>query len=149
VLAQGQSVGLDIQQLDTEVRVQALADRYFSANEARTLSGMPDADKKTAFFTHWVLKESLAKQQGRGLMHGALRTGFIPQPDSEAACHWFFRWEGLFCAVSFEAGIAWSRMDCHVLEQQKMRRVVWDVEQQDGVKASHCVAQSFDKFLAT
>ena len=58
-------VGVDIQQCRSFK--PNIADRFFHPDEVQYLSALPPAERETAFYTLWTLKESYVKADGRGL----------------------------------------------------------------------------------
>lgn len=63
-VANGRAVGVDIESTAREVDQQALAQRFFSAEEAQQLSS---SDDSLAFFRLWTRKEAFVKATGHGL----------------------------------------------------------------------------------
>jgi len=60
-------VGVDIEREAPERADLAVAQRMFSADEARSLAGMPPPLRCRAFFALWTAREAYAKAIGRGL----------------------------------------------------------------------------------
>ncbi|MFG1905406.1 4'-phosphopantetheinyl transferase family protein [Kribbella sp. NPDC048928] len=65
-------VGLDVEQVDPGLDVDALARMALSAGEAQELSGYDGIAKVRAFTTYWTRKEAVLKATGEGL-RGDLR----------------------------------------------------------------------------
>jgi 4'-phosphopantetheinyl transferase len=58
-------VGVDIENMrNTDM---AIADRFFSKNEAAALRAKPEGEQRDFFFKLWTLKESFIKAEGKGL----------------------------------------------------------------------------------
>jgi len=58
-------VGVDIEIMrNTDL---AIADRFFTKNEAALLKAKPETDQRDFFFKLWTLKESFIKAEGKGL----------------------------------------------------------------------------------
>ncbi len=58
-------VGVDIENIrNTDL---AIADRFFTKNEAALLKTKPETDQRDFFFKLWTLKESFIKAEGKGL----------------------------------------------------------------------------------
>lgn len=58
-------VGVDIENMrNTDL---AIADRFFTKNEAAAVKVTPEASRRDLFFKLWTLKESFIKAEGRGL----------------------------------------------------------------------------------
>lgn len=64
-------VGIDVERLDRAVRIQAIADRYFSPEESEAIRSLPPEQQRLAFFRCWTAKEAYLKALGVGL-YGSL-----------------------------------------------------------------------------
>jgi 4'-phosphopantetheinyl transferase len=64
-------VGIDVERLDRAVRIQAIADRYFSPEESKAIRSLPPEQQRLAFFRCWTAKEAYLKALGVGL-YGSL-----------------------------------------------------------------------------
>lgn len=60
-------LGVDVERLDRTVRAEALARRYFVAEEAAGLAALPARRRREAFLRAWTLKESWGKATGMGV----------------------------------------------------------------------------------
>jgi 4'-phosphopantetheinyl transferase len=60
-------VGVDIEELDSNVDVEAIANRFFPPAEVRTLRNLDSEERREAFFRAWVRKEAVAKATDLGL----------------------------------------------------------------------------------
>lgn len=60
-------VGVDVERLDRQNDLDALADRYFCPTESRALRALDAAARPRRFFDYWTLKESYIKARGLGL----------------------------------------------------------------------------------
>ncbi len=60
-------LGVDVERLDRDNDLLALADRYFSGIEVAELRSLPPASQPSRFFDYWTLKESYIKAHGLGL----------------------------------------------------------------------------------
>jgi len=60
-------LGVDVEQIDQSQRVQEIADRYFSENEAAWLKQCSDQLRNVRFAELWTLKEAFLKAAGAGL----------------------------------------------------------------------------------
>lgn len=60
-------VGVDVEEVRTGVEVEALARRFFSANEADALAAAPPSERDRVFFRIWTRKEAFLKAYGTGL----------------------------------------------------------------------------------
>lgn len=60
-------VGVDIEALDPNVEVEAVANRFFPPAEAHRLCALDSEEQREAFFRAWVRKEAVAKATGLGL----------------------------------------------------------------------------------
>ncbi len=70
-------VGIDIERLDRKVRIQAIADRYFSLEESEAIRSLPTEQQRLAFFRCWTAKEAYLKALGVGL-YGTLNNLRVP-----------------------------------------------------------------------
>jgi 4'-phosphopantetheinyl transferase len=66
-LSREHDVGVDVEERDRRVDYVGLARRYFAAREAQHIEELGEADRPTAFFAIWTLKEAYVKGLGRGL----------------------------------------------------------------------------------
>ena len=89
-LGEGVRVGADLERIRQRPRAQALAERYFTAQEARWLamSAATDRDRDRAFVRLWCAKEAVLKAHGHGLSFGLHRLRFESDGDALhlAAC---------------------------------------------------------------
>ena len=69
-------LGIDLERIDESLRVQEIADRYFSEEEAAWLSQCSDEQRNTAFTELWTLKEALLKAIGIGLSASLKKVSF-------------------------------------------------------------------------
>lgn len=60
-------VGIDVEACRRKVRLDALAERYFSASECAYLQHLASWQRVEAFFLLWTLKEAYLKAHGRGI----------------------------------------------------------------------------------
>ncbi|QIZ73438.1 4'-phosphopantetheinyl transferase family protein [Oxynema aestuarii] len=65
-LTLGREVGVDLEYLRL-VKVDALAQRFFSDREAAAIAEEPETEKQTLFFKLWTAKEAYLKATGEGL----------------------------------------------------------------------------------
>lgn len=98
------SIGVDVERGRSVDRAGAIADRWFSVEEAEQLAAAPEDRRQEEFLRLWCAKEALAKRHGAGLRlmkgrgegaDGALDVGaslaegrlryFDPKPDYVAA----------------------------------------------------------------
>jgi 4'-phosphopantetheinyl transferase len=61
----GEEVGIDVERVDRPIDADAIAARFFTADEQRWLRGQPAMPH--AFFRLWTIKEALMKADGRGM----------------------------------------------------------------------------------
>jgi 4'-phosphopantetheinyl transferase len=66
-LARGGPVGVDVEDMDRSVEVGALAERFFSREEAAHLRDLPEPHRREAFFRCWTCKEAYIKALGDGM----------------------------------------------------------------------------------
>jgi 4'-phosphopantetheinyl transferase len=67
VVARRREVGIDIEQIRPIPDLHSVADRFFSAPEARLLRLLPQDRRAEAFFRCWTRKEAFVKAIGAGL----------------------------------------------------------------------------------
>lgn len=98
-LAASMEVGIDIEQIDSDVSVEAVAERFFSLSEFEALREVPSEQRTGAFFTAWTRKEAYVKARGEGiadrLRHFSVSIAPEQIPilltdsiDAHAALHW-------------------------------------------------------------
>ena len=61
-------VGVDIEQVRSDIEVDAIARRFFSSSEQQQLAAVASDDKTEAFFRCWTRKEAYVKAKGEGLL---------------------------------------------------------------------------------
>ena len=66
-LALSTEVGIDIEQIDSDVSVEAVAERVFSDSELEALQEVPLEQRTVAFFSAWTRKEAYLKARGEGI----------------------------------------------------------------------------------
>ncbi len=80
-------VGVDAEALERPVEAEALASRFFAAEETAALLALPTSLRKRRFLEHWTLKEACFKALGTGLTTplDALRLAFADDGRVSAA----------------------------------------------------------------
>lgn len=63
----GRELGVDVEWVRADFASDAIARRFFSANEVAALCALPAQSRKEAFFSCWSRKEAYLKATGRGL----------------------------------------------------------------------------------
>ena len=71
-----QALGVDLETPRRTRPVLELARRYFHPVEAKTLAGLPEDRRETAFLQLWSCKEAVLKALGRGIAFGLDRVVF-------------------------------------------------------------------------
>jgi 4'-phosphopantetheinyl transferase len=66
-IAIDRAVGVDVEQVRTDVDFDAIAARFFSVAEQRLLAALPQDLKRCAFYSCWTRKEAYLKARGDGL----------------------------------------------------------------------------------
>ncbi len=74
--AHGQPLGVDLERHDRKIRVEEIAQRYFTATEAAALSNLAPTARLQAFLRLWTCKEAVLKATGEGLGSGLDRFEF-------------------------------------------------------------------------
>ena len=72
-VARGISPGIDLEQRRPRAHALELARRFFTADEAAALAGLPEATRSLAFLEQWTAKEAVLKSLGRGIAFGLHR----------------------------------------------------------------------------
>ncbi|WNL46239.1 4'-phosphopantetheinyl transferase superfamily protein [Dyella sp. BiH032] len=72
-VARGVEPGVDLERLRPRPRALAIAERYFSHQEAAALAALAPERRDTAFLQLWTAKEAVLKATGRGLAFGLHR----------------------------------------------------------------------------
>jgi 4'-phosphopantetheinyl transferase len=60
-------VGVDVERVRPGRDLEALATRFFSADEVTALRTLPESERQTAFYRCWTRKEAYLKARGEGL----------------------------------------------------------------------------------
>lgn len=81
-LAQGVRVGVDIERERPRPRAVALAQRYFTVEEAAWLGATAETERDRAFLRLWCAKEAVLKAHGHGLAFGLHRLRFEARDDA-------------------------------------------------------------------
>ena len=68
--AQGGAIGIDIERFRTVEAAAALATRFFTAEEAAAIAGLPLQEQDIAFLKFWSVKEAGLKATGNGIVSG-------------------------------------------------------------------------------
>ena len=63
-------VGIDVESIERNSNIKAIAGRYFSAQESNKLFQTTAKLQKELFFSYWTLKEAFLKATGTGLKGG-------------------------------------------------------------------------------
>jgi 4'-phosphopantetheinyl transferase len=115
-LGDGVRIGVDVERVRPRPRALALAERFFAADEARWLAGLPQADCESTFLRLWCAKEAVLKAHGRGLAFGLDKLAFAEVDGALAlvACDrllgrpddWHLR--EFWPANDYRAAIAWG-----------------------------------------
>lgn len=100
--ARGLKVGVDVEFARRESDLEAIARRFFSAQEQQQLSALPTEERLDAFFRCWTRKEAYIKATGDGLslpLHqfdvsiaaGSGDALIATRPDADEAGRWLLR----------------------------------------------------------
>ena len=60
-------IGVDVERVRSDFEYEAIAERFFSANEVAILRTIPTEKKLEAFYNCWTRKEAYIKAHGKGL----------------------------------------------------------------------------------
>jgi 4'-phosphopantetheinyl transferase len=81
-------VGVDVEQVRAIPRAPALAELFFSPEEARTIADQPPSCRDRQFMRSWTAMEAIAKAEGTGLGAGSagdVRDGGVRSPLARAS----------------------------------------------------------------
>lgn len=121
-IAKGHAVGVDVERIRTNLDLDNIAERFFSANENKMLASLVGPVRYEAFFACWTRKEAYLKARGVGLSLplDQFDVSFLPgeeprllktRPDPTEALHWTLRTLDLgrdYAAALAVAGSAWK-----------------------------------------
>jgi 4'-phosphopantetheinyl transferase len=65
--ARGRQIGVDLERIRPELKIEDIATRFFSAREVQVLERVPAHMRHRAFFNCWTRKEAFIKAKGLGL----------------------------------------------------------------------------------
>jgi 4'-phosphopantetheinyl transferase len=66
-LAAKRAIGVDVERCRSDLDIEGIAGRFFSAREHSKLLGLPLGHRRDAFFRCWTQKEAFIKARGQGL----------------------------------------------------------------------------------
>jgi 4'-phosphopantetheinyl transferase len=87
-LTRGRAIGIDVEQVRSDVDLTGVAATAFSADERAALSAAAPAERRQVFFATWTSKEAYVKATGDGL--GGTATDLQAPLAPEEARHWTF-----------------------------------------------------------
>jgi 4'-phosphopantetheinyl transferase len=111
----GRAVGIDIEQVRSDVAIEQVARRFFSPGEVSSIEKLDKGERHEVFFRYWTRKEAFAKAVGEGLSfplercdvssmpgHGLSPIGLMDDDPGDP------RWQGqdLFPGTGYVAAIA-------------------------------------------
>jgi 4'-phosphopantetheinyl transferase len=120
------AVGVDVEVLRPIPNANRLAQRFFSEDERRWLSGLPPAEREAGFLTVWTCKEAYLKAVGAGIAMPLREVEVDPDGPRLVRLagdpHEAARWTILCCRVAERAlaaiavrGLDW-RLEVHEVE---------------------------------
>ena len=80
-LALSADLGIDIEQIDPNVKTDAIAERFFSQSEFEALRNVPPGQRTIAFFSTWTRKEAYVKARGVGITDRLSRFSVSVNPE--------------------------------------------------------------------
>jgi 4'-phosphopantetheinyl transferase len=66
-VTRGREIGVDLERISALMNMEAIAERFFSAQEVAALKELSPDRRQKAFFTCWTRKEAYVKARGEGL----------------------------------------------------------------------------------
>jgi 4'-phosphopantetheinyl transferase len=67
VFTRNRNIGIDLERIRSDIDIDLISGRYFSAGEAAVLRTFPYIQRMDAFFALWTCKEAFVKATGEGL----------------------------------------------------------------------------------
>lgn len=101
-------LGIDIESPQKRRRsLQGIADNYFSPEQAKDLSRLPEHQQEKAFYRLWTLKESLIKANKSSIAEMGMAMEFTPatSPHHAAWHSYFFTLNDCYCALTASAAL--------------------------------------------
>lgn len=99
-IASDGAVGIDVEALQSNVRILEVARRFFSGDEADALERLDDDTRRLRFFELWTLKEALLKARGTGIAGGLDGARFALRDDPGGEPGW--------CVPATEPWLCWT-----------------------------------------
>jgi 4'-phosphopantetheinyl transferase len=101
-VTRAREVGIDVELIRSDLKIEQIAERFFSHHEIATLRALPTELRQSAFFRCWTRKEAYIKATGKGLslpldqFEVSLTPGepaalLSTQPDPNEAQRWSLR----------------------------------------------------------
>lgn len=87
-IAGEREVGVDIEQIRSDLDWEGLARRFFSAEEVAALEALDPGDRLEGFIRCWTRKEAYLKARGEGLALPLDSFSVLPAPDPSIAERW-------------------------------------------------------------
>lgn len=78
------AVGVDVENTTRDAKIDRVARRFFAESEADWVLGLPNDEKRQAFFDVWTMKEAVVKCQGEALGNHLSTLVFVP--DAVGVC---------------------------------------------------------------
>lgn len=90
----GERVGIDVERMRPMRDLEAIAKRFFRADEVADLLSLPEEDREPGFFRCWTRKEAYIKAVGDGISLGldSFRVTFLPGQSPALTCPDNSRW---------------------------------------------------------
>jgi 4'-phosphopantetheinyl transferase len=83
--ARHRKIGVDIEKVRRDFKVEEIAERFFSVAERLALREIPEPERYAAFFRCWTRKEAYIKARGEGLSHPLHQFDVSLEPAQAAA----------------------------------------------------------------
>lgn len=122
-VTQSRSVGIDIEEIRSEVDCLEVARSFFSKREQAALSALPSEKQRNAFFACWTRKEAFLKASGMGISVPLSTFSVSIEPDkepvleevatnSEAVEYWSFA--NIRPKFGFEGAVVYAGHGCPI-----------------------------------
>jgi 4'-phosphopantetheinyl transferase len=113
-VANGQDVGIDLEQVRSSLEPLKLAERFYTRTEFERINGRPISEQAVQFYRLWVAKEAVLKAQATGITSlqqceivataSSSRASVRLSPDSTMQAGWTIQW--LDCGPGWQGAVS-------------------------------------------